>query len=756
MTKESTLEVSTPTVSPLSSPDIGFSVFLVAYRWPLMLLSLVLAGWCFLHQEMHFDRSIEKMFAPGDPLLAPFHQLRQEFGGEEVVVVAYHDPQLLTTGIKRLRELRAKLKAVPGIDPASILSLDMAPLKNPEPFLDFLEGLAVSSDRRTTALLCSLKPENAADATLPPRTETLSTIRKLALAHDPTAVVVGEAVMVADGFNYLEADGVLLANATTGLLMLVIILLFRSLRWTLIPLAVVFTSLWWTRGSLVLLNFQLSMVSSMLTAIITVIGIATIIHFIVRYRSGRQAGFTPERAVILAGNLLWVPIAWSCFTDAVGFGALWFSQVGPVQSFGLMMALGAVLTLLAVMGLVPGLALLGRFDQTPRRAWGEGGLDWGLSKISWHIQQRPQWVIGLSLLLTALGVAGLFRLEIETDFTKNFRSNSPIVTSYQFIEEHLGGAGAWDILIPAPERLNDDFLDRLRFLQERLRTEVLVTDANGQQRNGLTKVVSLVDALDSMEAVDPLGGTLARFSPIKLRMRLLEKTVAPFARAVYSSDPQTGELRTIRVLLRSLEQQPAAAKTQLIAQVRQIVKEEFPEAKVTGFFVLLASLIQSLLADQWLTFGLAMLGVFLMISVAFRSPALALAALFPNALPIVVVLGGMGWLGFKLNMGAVMIASVSMGLAVDSSIHYFSALKHEMLSGFSLEESLHQVHLSVGRAMVFSNLALMVGFSALCLSHFIPTIYFGVLVSLSLFGGLLGNLILLPVLLRYSARFIRW
>ena len=348
------------------------------------------------------------------------------------------------------------------------------------------------------------------------------------------------------------------------------------------------------------------------------------------------------------------------------------------------------------------------------------------------------------MLLTALGVAGLFRLEIETDFTKNFRSNSPIVTSYQFIEEHLGGAGAWDILIPAPERLNDDFLDRLRFLQERLRTEVLVTDANGQH------------ALDSMEAVDPLGGTLARFSPIKLRMRLLEKTVAPFARAVYSSDPQTGELRTIRVLLRSLEQQPAAAKTQLFAQVRQIVKEEFPEAKVTGFFVLLASLIQSLLADQWLTFGLAMLGVFLMISVAFRSPALALAALFPNALPIVVVLGGMGWLGFKLNMGAVMIASVSMGLAVDSSIHYFSALKHEMLSGFSLEESLHQVHLSVGRAMVFSNLALMVGFSALCLSHFIPTIYFGVLVSLSLFGGLLGNLILLPVLLRYSARFIRW
>ena len=131
---------------------------------------------------------------------------------------------------------------------------------------------------------------------------------------------------------------------------------------------------------------------------------------------------------------------------------------------------------------------------------------------------------------------------------------------------------------------------------------------------------------------------------------------------------------------------------------------------------------------------------------------MAMIALVPNVLPIAVVTGLMGWLGLKINMGAAMIAAVSIGLSIDSSVHYITAFLRARGQGQTLPEALAAVHQSVGRAMVFSTLALVVGFSVLCTSQFVPTIYFGVLVSLTMLGGLAGNLVVLPVLLTIATR----
>jgi hypothetical protein len=177
-----------------------------------------------------------------------------------------------------------------------------------------------------------------------------------------------------------------------------------------------------------------------------------------------------------------------------------------------------------------------------------------------------------------------------------------------------------------------------------------------------------------------------------------------------------------------------------------------PPAQVTGFYVLLTNLITSVLRDQWLCFAAATLGVGVMMWVAFRSVALAWVALVPNILPVVVVLGAMGWLGLKVNMGVAMIAAVSMGLSVDSSIHYVMSFRRARAAGQDVRGALAAVQQSVGRAAVYATVALVVGFLALCNSQFVPTIYFGCLVSLAMLGGLLGNLLVLPLLLRTVSR----
>jgi predicted RND superfamily exporter protein len=210
--------------------------------------------------------------------------------------------------------------------------------------------------------------------------------------------------------------------------------------------------------------------------------------------------------------------------------------------------------------------------------------------------------------------------------------------------------------------------------------------------------------------------------------------------------------RWLRIMLRAEERQPAEVKKQIIADVNRLARSAFPEtqaspgAEVTGIYVLLANLIDSVNRDQWTTFGLATGAIFVLVWISFGRLDWAAMALVPNALPIVLVMGSLGWLGLRVNMGAAMIAAVSMGLSVDSSIHYLAAYRRARRSAASTEQALFQVQQQVGRAATLSTLALMVGFSVLMTSQFVPTIYFGGLVSLAMLGGLAGNLVILPLL----------
>jgi predicted RND superfamily exporter protein len=320
------------------------------------------------------------------------------------------------------------------------------------------------------------------------------------------------------------------------------------------------------------------------------------------------------------------------------------------------------------------------------------------------------------------------------------------------VESRLGGAGVWDVLVPAPTSIDATMLLRLSRFEERLRAI-----KNGDEKPSLTKVMSAADVINAISPV-PVesleGSTLGNWA-IAQAIALMQQREPELAGALLGEDPTDGS-RWLRVMLRAHERQPAAAKRETIAAVRAIAAEEFPAtraaggAEVTGFFVLLATLVERLLADQWLTFAIAAVGIFLLLSVAFRSMLLGAVALVPNGLPIFVVLGLLGWTGIRMNMGTAMIAAVSLGLSVDSSIHYIAAFRRQVLerhADASAARALHSAHRSAGRAMIFSTVALAVGFLALTTSGFMPTVAFGWLSCLTLVGGLLGNLVVLPVLL---------
>jgi predicted RND superfamily exporter protein len=778
--------------------------FLIEARWALFGIALLAAAAGYVpSKQVRFDRSIEHMFAPDDPLLAPYQRLKQDFGGNEVVMAVYQDEHLLDPnggGIRRLANISRRMKQVAGVRDVLSLAevsgllqqLEQAKrlgavfnlfgpkdewtgpaILNPTSklaarFRELFAGYTHSADGKTAAVVCMLEPQGSGQEAS--REATIAELE--GIVHDlPDGLgpgqLAGEPVMIAEGFSLLEADGRKLGIWTLLLSGLVILLLFRSLRWLIMPLAIVEWSIIVTQAVLALSGLALSMVSSMLTAIITVVGVATVMHLIVHVREYRTQGMTQRQALQTAGERLAGPILGAILTDVAGFGALCFASVGPVRDFGTMMVIGSLMVIPATCLLAPALALVGARDQpTPRPGWGEVHIGYWLMRSIDALAARPKSVAVVTAVLALIASVGVTRLEIETDFTRNFRRGSRVVEAYEFVETNLGGAGVWDVVVPAPEIFNQEYLAKVQQLEGRLRAiqglgfRVQGSAGDTGQESGLTKVLSVVDALDAVE-VEP---ALAALSPSpELRYQAMAAAMPSFMAALRSATADARGSR-LRIMLRARERQSAEQKEQMIEEVTRISRDAFPRsdgtrsvpttegAEVTGFFVLLTNLIESIIRDQWVTFAVASAGIMAMVWIGFRSWKYAVVAMIPNAVPIYMVMGLLGWLGLKMNMGAAMIAAVSMGMSVDSSIHYYAAFRRERRQGKSVHAALVQCQQSVGLAMIFSTAALIVGFGVLVSSQFVPTIYFGALMSLAMLGGMLGNLIVLPLLLLWTEK----
>lgn len=762
-------------------PTRRFIDLLIRWRWPMLFLAAVLAAVSYnTSQQMTFNRSIENMFSERDPQLAPYRRLKQLFHSNEMLLAVYEDPDLLAPGgegIKRVGQISERLRKIPGVrdvlslaeinglvagvqrasNPLSIFDSKKTPLLDPEnklaaEYLKLFEGYTHSADGKLSSLAVMLDPAITPTPDNPdPQRRVVEQVR--AVVNElpdglAPGVVAGEPVMVVDGFQLVEDDGRRLGSWSTCLLGLTLAICFRSLRWLVVPLVIVQLTILWTQALLAATGLQLTFVSSMLAALVTVVGIATVMHLIVKYQELRAEGDNPVAALKESATYLAWPIVGALVTDALGFGSLWWSSVGPVYDFGTMMVIGSLLVAPALMLAVPGLALVGEPElEQPtisEDSWLRRGLKWLVARVA----ARPLFVTAIGLVIAVLSIIGSYKLQVETDFTRNFRPDSPLVKSYELVESRLGGAGVWDILLPAPPELDQKYLDRVLTLESQLRSLQVASSDGSSTEPALTKVISLADAIHAAEA-DPF---LVKLSP-ELRASGMAAAMPNFVAALRTPGPDEQGQRWLRIMVRSRERIGAEEKKRVIADVLNLTNAAFPGTggepvpMVTGYHVLMTTLVDSLLRDQWAMFLLSCAGIALLMLVAFRSPTLALISLIPNAMPVLLVTGLMGWLGVRVNMGAAMIAAVSMGLSVDSSIHYITAFRRAIRQGKSVDQSLDEVQSSVGSAMVLSTVAIIAGFGVLWTSSFIPTVYFGALASLTMLGGLLGNLIILPLLL---------
>jgi uncharacterized protein len=727
--------------------------FLMRQRNILLLLLLV-AVCCGIpiSRQLQFDQTIESFFPSDNPDILLLNRSRRDFGGDEFVVVAWKQPGLITisddrkvpgvseTANARIVMLAEQLDAIPGVDTNGtrhlprFLDRSLRSRNTRNGMLKLFEGTLISQDHSTTAIILLLRSSAESPET---RSETIRKIRDVVTAFDATAVVAGEPILIQDMFDLVERDGNILYVVSLVVLTGVLLLIFRGFRWAAASVSVVISSVICTRAIFVLTGMQLSMVSSVLNSLVTVISIATVMHVIVHYRELRLDNDSCQAALQTLWDM-WQPVFWTMITTAVGFGALLVSDIVPVRSFSMMMVTAVLTALVCIAIIMPSTLASGRSIRQPGHAPFESTLSAFLTHLARVVQHQPLLTGTVCLLLVAITTPGLFRLTIDSDFSHNFRRSSPIVRAVTFVESNLGPAGTWEIAFDVPEELTARFLDTAEALTRKLHA-LSTADAE------LT-VLSLNDAID----IPPrLGNSRKRLDRLARRHQSLIDSL-------YNSTEHR-----MRIVLRSREQQPSETKLQQIDAVRTLVNQHFqelqaadstlPQQQVTasGVFVLLAKVIDSLLSDQLNSFLVALAGILVCMTIAFRSLKLGLISLVPNVFPIVVVLGSLGMLDIPINMGTAMLASVSFGLTVDSTIHYITSFERARQQ-YTVAEALQVAHASAGRAVVFANLALVAGFMVLTVSAFVPLVYFGALMSLSMISGLFGDLILLPLLLRLS------
>ena len=735
---------------------------LIRYRLPILAASALLSiAAVFPASRLSFNETIESMFAEDDPHLTDYLASRRLFGGDELVGVVYRDRQLLEPeGLERVSRLAQELSLVAGVRAESTQSIagNLAAADQPvfkaffkkqiealrRQVIELSRGILVGDDDQTTAVVLRLVAEAQARC---PRGETIDAIRKVAAGHQQRfgliTHVVGEPVQIHDMFQYVRQDGEVLGRTSTGLLIVVILVLFRRLRWVLLPILIVQATLVWTKAILFLSGIKLTMVSSVLESLVTIMGVATVMHISLVYCELRpkldRVAALRHTLVLLASDVFWV-----CATTAAGFAAELSSHVYPVRSFGVIMTLGSMLVLAAIAAILPGGVLLGRRTADPDVSAADKQLGRWLGVLGGWIERYPWRLMGACLALTILSLVGMFRIRVETEFSRNFRQSSPIVKAIDFTERHMGGAGVWEVNFPAPRELSEEFLEKVRQVARRLRE---LPGAGPGDVAGITKVTAITDGIDLI----PERMVLISLS-VERRLQLLRIFQPEFADTLYN--PAAGRMR---IMLRTRERQPAEIKESLIHRVEDLAQDAFPDAtagkaRATGLFVLLTFIVESLLGDQWACFAWGAAGIIAMMTMAYRSVRIGLISLVPNLLPIVLVVGAMGWLDLPVNIGTAMISSVSMGLTVDASIFYISSFRRMQAQGMNFSQALHATQHEIGRALIYSNFALILGFLVLTMSHFIPLVYFGLLVSVAMLGGLAGNLVLLPLLMRATGR----
>jgi predicted RND superfamily exporter protein len=594
---------------------------------------------------------------------------------------------------------------------------------------------------------------------------------------DATVFLGGVPMIAVDMIDFVKSD---LRVFGTGILLFIVVLLvaiFRSWRWMLLPLSTCVLTVTFMLGLLSFLDWHLTVISANFVALLLIITLSVTIHLVVRFREYAAAQPNADQFTLVSQTVgvMLRPCIYTSLTTLVAFASLVVSGIRPVIDFGWMMTIGVLAALAMTFIVLPCVLMILK----PREE--KGGNDDSATFTRYFAAATEHYgktILVVSAGLLILSVWGITQLKVENRFIDYFHDTTEIYQGMETIDSELGGTIPLDIILDLPKAkpvaakpaaatddFSNDFADDF--------SDDFGDDFGGDDFGGgsgasqsewftvagMKRVQSVHDYVDGLPETGKVL-SLATFYDVMqivmgnvddLQLALAQRSLPESITSVLIDPYLSAEVDQVRISVRVKETSRTLHRQQLLTDIRAHLIDDLgfePEqVHLTGMLVLYNNMLQSLFTSQIMTLSAVFVAILAMFVVLFRSLSLAFIALTPNLLAAGAVLGGMGLVGIPLDMMTITIAAITVGIGVDDTIHYVHRFKEEFAHDRNYLAAMYRSHASIGKAMYYTSIIIVFGFSILALSNFTPSIYFGLLTGLAMLAALLGAMLLLPKLI---------
>ena len=778
--------------SVLKNPKLTFIVLLIA-----------LFTFGFYSKDFRLDASSETLLIDGDPDLEYLQELNERYGSKEFLILTYtpKEGMITDTSINNLLSLKYKIQSLEWVHSVVTL-LDVPLLNNSEaPLQERLKNFktlkdedvnkdrgfkeiisspvfrnfVISEDGKTSGIIVYLKEnkplddiKNKSDKEIEiykdqikkQNHKNIIEIRDVIKSYENIGKIhLGGIPMIADDMmTFIKSDIVVFGLGVLLFIIATLWYIFRKLIWILVPISSCFFSVIIMTGLLGLLGWKVTVISSNFIALMLILTMAMNIHMSTRFLQLKEN--FPDKNVldilILTTKKMFWPILYTVMTTIIAFLSLIFSEIKPIIDFGWMMTMGLVISFIITFTLLPTLINFVPKKNFSLIKYEKSKITSFFSKISQEYQKSTFVLTGIVILFSIIGIS---RLEVENSFINYFSKKTEIYKGMKLIDEKLGGTTPLEVILKFPknetETNDDEFEDWENENNEDDEKKYWFT------KDKIDKIASVHNYLDGLPEI----GKVLSFSSIIDVATLLNnnKPLGTLEMGVlYSKIPESIRTEIVdpyisikdneaRINLRIIDSKKDLRRNDLINKINNDLQNklglEKKEFKLAGVLILFNNLLQSLFKSQILTLGFVMIGIFVMFLILFKNIKLSLIGVVPNFIAAFFILGIIGLLGIPLDMMTITIAAITIGIAVDNSIHYIYRFKEEYNNLSDYNKTVEVCHSTVGKAILNTSITIVFGFSILILSNFIPTIYFGIFTGIAMLLAMISVLTLLPSLI---------
>ena len=756
-------------------------------------------------KDFRLDASSETLLIEGDPDLKYLQEINEKFGSKDFLVLTLTPNESIISDnvINNILSLKYKIQSLDWVhNVITILDIPLLDSSN-EPLMDRIKNyrtlkdenidrergfneiasspvfknFVISEDKTTTGIIVNIKSTETNAKQFQSKKELQTYKDKLKEKNHNNILEIREIIksfsdigkfhlggipMIADDMmTFIKSDIFTFGIGVFLFIVLTLWYVFRKFIWILIPISSCFLSVLIMTGFLGIMGWKVTVISSNFIALMLILTMAMNIHMSTRYlqlKTTLENKPTNELIYLATSKMFW-PIAYTVLTTICAFLSLIFSEIKPIIDFGWMMTFGLITSFIVTFTLLPSLLNLMASEKIDVQEKSFTNFTGFLANCS---ITKKKLIYIISILLIILSIFGISKLKVENSFINYFSKDTEIYRGMKLIDEKLGGTTPLDIILKFDTKTNNEVSEKNDEFDDWEEDENTSDDSKYWFTKD--KIDRIKNVHTYLENLDHIGKVLSFYSIIEIATTLNNNNELGTLEmgVLYTKLPENIKREIVdpyisvtnneaRISLRIKDSSKDLRRNELIKKInydlnnKLNLKEE--SYKLGGVLILFNNLLQSLFKSQILTLGLVMLGIFIMFLILFRNVKISLIGVIPNFIAAFSILGLIGLLNIPLDMMTITIAAITIGIAVDNSIHYIYRFIEEFKHKQNYNEVIKICHSSVGVAILNTSITIVFGFSILVLSNFIPTIYFGIFTGIAMLLAMLLVLSLLPALI---------